>query len=103
MKIYVSLIAVVFLRVFCISLFFILQCTEEQWDKIFDTNVKSAFLLTKLAVPEMLKRSPGGSVVYVSSIGGLQPIHVSSGRWHESYLLMTSKKRLMERYYSKRE
>ena len=35
------------------------QCTEEQWDKIFDTNVKSAFLLTKAVAPHILKRPEG--------------------------------------------
>ncbi|OWA50084.1 Dehydrogenase/reductase SDR family member 4 [Hypsibius exemplaris] len=46
----------------------VLETSEEVWDRIFDTNVKSAFLLTKLLVPEMLKRGKG-SVIYVSSIG----------------------------------
>ena len=54
------------------------QCTEEQWSKIFDINVKSAFLLTKSVVPEMEKRGKG-VIVYISSIGGLQPIKVKLG------------------------
>ena len=51
----------------------ILDCTEDQWDKIFDNNVKAAFLLTKLVTPHMLSRGEG-SIVFISSIGGLQPI-----------------------------
>lgn len=50
----------------------ILETPEESWEKIFDINVKSAFLLAKDVVPFMKKRG-GGSVVFVSSIAGLQP------------------------------
>ncbi|XP_058971646.2 dehydrogenase/reductase SDR family member 4 [Pocillopora verrucosa] len=50
----------------------ILETPEESWEKIFDINVKSAFLLAKDVVPFMKKRG-GGSIVFVSSIAGLQP------------------------------
>ncbi|CAH0380902.1 unnamed protein product [Bemisia tabaci] len=53
------------------------DCSEEAWDKIFDVNVKSAFLLTKEVIPFLRKRG-GGSIVYVSSIGGLSPFKVLS-------------------------
>ncbi|KAJ8008457.1 hypothetical protein DPEC_G00105020 [Dallia pectoralis] len=53
----------------------IMDSTEADWDKILDVNVKSAFLLTKLVVPHMKKRR-GGSVVFVSSVAGYQPIQV---------------------------
>jgi len=52
----------------------ILDCSEDAWDKIFDTNVKAAFLLTQLCVPHMIERG-GGSVVYMSSITGYVPIN----------------------------
>ncbi|GBN26402.1 Dehydrogenase/reductase SDR family member 4 [Araneus ventricosus] len=45
----------------------VLDTNEEAWDKIFDINVKAAFLLTQAAVPLLEKRG-GGSIVYVSSI-----------------------------------
>lgn len=48
-----------------------LEASELVWDKIFDINVKAAFLLTKEIVPHMEKRG-GGSVVLISSIGGFQ-------------------------------
>jgi len=50
-----------------------LDCPEEAWDKIFDINVKTAFLLFKESVPLFEERG-GGSAVFVSSIGGFQPI-----------------------------
>ncbi|XP_071785454.1 dehydrogenase/reductase SDR family member 4-like [Asterias amurensis] len=49
-----------------------LQTTEEQWDKIFDINVKAAFLLIKECVPHMKDRK-GSSITIVSSVGGFQP------------------------------
>ncbi|CAH3155510.1 unnamed protein product [Porites evermanni] len=51
----------------------LLQTPEEAWDKIFDVNVKSAFLLAKDVIPLMEKRG-GGSVVFISSIAGYQPM-----------------------------
>jgi len=51
----------------------ILDCTEDQWDKIFDNNVKAAFLLTKMITPHMMNKGEG-NIVFISSIAGLQPI-----------------------------
>jgi len=51
----------------------IIDCPEEAWDKIFEVNVKAAFLLFKSCVPHFTERG-GGSAVFVSSIGGYQPI-----------------------------
>lgn len=51
----------------------VLDCSENSWDKIFDVNVKSAFLLAKEAVP-LLKQSKAGRIIFISSIAGFQPI-----------------------------
>lgn len=51
----------------------ILQTPEEGWDKIFDVNVKSAFLLAKDIIPLMEKKG-GGSVIFISSIGAFRPL-----------------------------
>lgn len=53
----------------------VLDTPEEAWDKIFDVNVKSAFLLTQLVVPLMEARG-GGCIVYVSSIAAYKPMEV---------------------------
>lgn len=57
------------------------QCSEEAWDKIFEINVKAAFLLTREVVPHLEKRK-GSNIVYVSSIAGFQPFAV---RTHEFF------------------
>jgi len=51
----------------------IIDCPEDVWDKIFEINVKIAFLLFKDSVP-LMKARGGGSAVFISSIGGYQAI-----------------------------
>ncbi len=46
------------------------QLTEEQWDSILDSNLKSQFLCSQAAAP-LLKRSGRGAIINISSIGGL--------------------------------
>jgi NAD(P)-dependent dehydrogenase (short-subunit alcohol dehydrogenase family) len=49
----------------------LLDITDEAFDKIMGANVKSNIWLCGLAMPKMAERG-GGSVVIVSSIGGLR-------------------------------
>ena len=42
-----------------------------EWDRIMDSNLRSVFLLTRAAAPELIKTK--GSVVNLSSVGGLRP------------------------------
>jgi NAD(P)-dependent dehydrogenase (short-subunit alcohol dehydrogenase family) len=41
--------------------------TENEWDEVLDSNLKSAFLVSKYAIPEMIKRG-GGSIVVTGSV-----------------------------------
>ncbi|XP_057656382.1 dehydrogenase/reductase SDR family member 4 [Diorhabda carinulata] len=50
----------------------VLDCTEDHWDKIFDVNVKSSFLLAKEALP-LLRKSKAGRIIFISSIAGFHP------------------------------
>lgn len=54
----------------------VLDTAEEVWDKIFDINVKSTYLLMKESLP-LLKQNKSSSIVIISSIAGLQPFSVS--------------------------
>lgn len=47
----------------------VLETKEEVWDKVFDVNVKASYLLAKEVKPFLVKRG-GGSIVFISSIGG---------------------------------
>jgi len=48
------------------------ELTEEQWDRIMGTNLKSQFLCAQAATP-LLKRSGRGHIINISSLGGLLP------------------------------
>ncbi|MCU0348043.1 MAG: 3-oxoacyl-[acyl-carrier-protein] reductase [Saprospiraceae bacterium] len=47
-----------------------LRMTEEQWDEVINTNLKSVFNLTKHALKPMLK-AKSGSIINMSSIVGV--------------------------------
>lgn len=53
----------------------VLDCSEESWDKIFEVNVKAAYLLAKEVTP-ILKKQSSGSIVFMSSYAGLNPFPV---------------------------
>ncbi len=46
------------------------ELTEEQWDHILNTNLKSQFLCAQAAAP-MMKRRGHGHIINISSLGGL--------------------------------
>lgn len=46
------------------------ELTEEQWDRILDTNLKSQFLCCQAAAP-LLRRSGQGRIINFASLGGL--------------------------------
>ena len=46
------------------------DCTEENWTKVIDINLKGTWLCMKYQIPQMLKQG-GGAIVNCSSIAGL--------------------------------
>jgi NAD(P)-dependent dehydrogenase (short-subunit alcohol dehydrogenase family) len=46
------------------------QCSVEDWDRVFAVNVRGVFLGTKFALPHMLERG-AGSIVNTSSVAGI--------------------------------
>lgn len=54
----------------------VLECDETVWDKIFDVNVKSSYLLAKEALP-YLRKGKDSNIVFVSSIAGYDAFEVS--------------------------
>lgn len=54
----------------------VLDCPEDAWDKIFDVNVKAAFLLAKEVTP-LLRQQSSGSIIFISSYAGLNPFPVN--------------------------
>jgi len=49
----------------------VVTASEESWDRVFSTNLRSAFLTMKYAIPRMLEGG-GGAIVNVSSVAGIR-------------------------------
>ncbi|MDD4974712.1 MAG: SDR family oxidoreductase [Bacteriovorax sp.] len=47
-----------------------MMCSNENWDKIMNINLKGVWLCMKYQIPEMLKNG-GGSIVNCSSVAGI--------------------------------
>jgi 3-oxoacyl-[acyl-carrier protein] reductase len=50
----------------------ILEVTEEEFDRVYATNVKSIFLMTQVAVPVMIGQG-GGCIINIGSTAGIRP------------------------------
>jgi NAD(P)-dependent dehydrogenase (short-subunit alcohol dehydrogenase family) len=48
----------------------VVTLTEEEWDNVMDTNLKSMFLCAKFAIPKMVQHG-GGSIINMASVSGL--------------------------------
>lgn len=48
----------------------LMRMTEQQWDDVMDTNLKSAFALTKSAMRPMMK-AKSGSIINITSVVGI--------------------------------
>jgi len=48
----------------------ITDITEEDWDRTLDANLKGAFILSRLAIPEMKKRG-GGVILHIAARSGM--------------------------------
>jgi NAD(P)-dependent dehydrogenase (short-subunit alcohol dehydrogenase family) len=59
------------------------ETTTEMWDTVMAINVKSVFLGTKLAIPEMRKIG-GGSIINMSSQMGIVGSDTSDSAYHAS-------------------
>lgn len=55
----------------------VLDCEERAWDKIFDINLKSSYLLAKEALPYLRKESKS-NIVFISSVAGYDTYMVST-------------------------
>lgn len=47
-----------------------MDCTEENWDRVIDINLKGVWLCMKYEIPVMLRQG-GGAIVNTSSVAGL--------------------------------
>jgi NAD(P)-dependent dehydrogenase (short-subunit alcohol dehydrogenase family) len=75
----------------------LLDISENEWDEVLDSNLKSAFLCTQAAGKMMKNNVDGGVIVNISSIEGLFPgsqhTHYSTSK---SALIMLTKSAALE-------
>jgi len=57
----------------------LMETTEEEWDEVFNVNLKSVFLCSKRAIREMLK-TEGGKIVNISSLSA-----ITADAFHPAY------------------
>lgn len=50
----------------------VVETSPEAWDRVMEVNVKTMYLASRFAIPEMA-RAGGGSIVNISSISALRP------------------------------
>jgi len=48
----------------------ITEITEDDWDRTLDANLKGAFVVSRLAIPEMIKRG-GGVILHIAARSGM--------------------------------
>ncbi|MDA4112368.1 MAG: SDR family oxidoreductase, partial [Thaumarchaeota archaeon] len=52
----------------------VLEVSEESFDRVMDSNLKSIFLMCKFGIPLLQNTSDRGSIINLSSDLGIQPI-----------------------------
>jgi NAD(P)-dependent dehydrogenase (short-subunit alcohol dehydrogenase family) len=61
----------------------VMTCSEEDWDRMIDVDLKGGFLCSKYVVPEMVKVG-GGSIIFNSSqqalVGGKNNVAYSAAK-----------------------
>ncbi|MCH7610148.1 MAG: glucose 1-dehydrogenase [Chloroflexi bacterium] len=61
----------------------VLEMTDEQWDDVLDTNLRSVYLGTQVAASQMIRQGSGGAIVNIASIEAENPASLHS-HYHAS-------------------
>lgn len=69
------------------------ELTDEEWDDVLTVNLKGPWQTVKAAVPGMIEREAGGSIVITSSASGFMGIpnmaHYNAAKWGVRGLVQT--------------
>ena len=74
----------------------LMEVTEEEWDAVFDTNLKGMVMCTQVAARQMIAQGRGGAIVNLSSSTGLNA-NVSRGAYSVSKAGVIMATRLLAR------
>jgi NAD(P)-dependent dehydrogenase (short-subunit alcohol dehydrogenase family) len=80
----------------------VVELSEEDWERVFAANLKSAYLSMKHAIPEMLKRGKG-SIVNVSSISAITYIGRNYVSYYTSKAALNHMTRVTAAEYARRQ
>ena len=53
-----------------------LKTNEQEFDRVFNINLKAPIFMTKLVVEQMIKQKTGGSIINISSVAGHRPFGI---------------------------
>jgi NAD(P)-dependent dehydrogenase (short-subunit alcohol dehydrogenase family) len=65
----------------------VVKLPEEQWDRVFAVNLKSAYLAMKHVIPVMVQQG-GGSIINISSIASIRHVGISYVSYNASKAAM---------------
>lgn len=54
------------------------DCSDEDFEQLYSTNLRSMFLLTRAAIPLLRQRGPGGCIINLSSIEAFRGIPMAT-------------------------
>lgn len=80
----------------------VVELSEEDWDRAFSVNLKSAFLAMKHAVPHMIANG-GGAVVNISSLSAIRYLGKNYVSYYSSKAAMSHMTRVTAAEYADRQ
>ncbi|NKC04926.1 SDR family NAD(P)-dependent oxidoreductase [Brucella haematophila] len=80
----------------------VVELPEEDWDRVFDVNLKSCYLAMKHAIPPMVAQG-GGAIVNVSSISSLRYLGTPYASYYTTKAAMNHLTRVTAAEYASRQ
>jgi NAD(P)-dependent dehydrogenase (short-subunit alcohol dehydrogenase family) len=80
----------------------VVELSEEEWDRSFDVNLKSAFLTMKFAIPHMIARG-GGAIVNISSLSAIRYMGKNYVAYYSSKAAMSHMTRVTAAEFANRQ
>ena len=66
-----------------------LKTTEEEFDRIYNCNLKAPLFLSKIVAEQMIKQGKGGAIINISSVAGHIPMGINYGGSKAALLMET--------------
>ena len=73
----------------------IFEVTPENWDKMMDINLKSAFFLSQCFAKQVIKQGTPGRIINIGSVAGAMDMHPISIAYHAAKAAMINMTRVM--------